>query len=63
MKTMKRFFYVCGAAGKNFETSNLTIEDKKKWEEKLNELAQKGLRIVASAHENIKAPTENSRFD
>ena len=57
--------YVCGAPEKILEISNLTEEDKKQWEEKLEELARKGLRVVASAHKKIKnqkSPKESRRL-
>lgn len=46
----ERIFYVCGAPEKILELSKLTNKEKRKWQEKLEELAQKGLRIVASAY-------------
>ena len=49
----KQILYVCGAPEKILELSNLTKENKKKWQEKLENLAQKGLRVVASAYKKI----------
>ena len=48
--------YVCGAPEKILELSNLTDEEERELEKKLNELAEKGLRVVASAY---KKPAEN----
>jgi Ca2+-transporting ATPase len=45
--------YVCGAPEKILELSNLTDEEKRDLEKRLNELAEEGLRIVASAYKKV----------
>ena len=45
--------YVCGAPEKILELSVLTDEEKTKWQEKLEELAKKGLRIVAASYKKL----------
>jgi Ca2+-transporting ATPase len=49
----EKFLYVCGAPEKILELSTLKKEEREKLERKLNELAEKGLRIVASAYREI----------
>lgn len=46
----KNFLYLSGAPEKILELSNLTEKEKINWGNKLEELAQKGLRIIASAY-------------
>jgi Ca2+-transporting ATPase len=46
--------YVCGAPEKILELSNLTDGEKRDLEKRLNELTQKGLRVVASAYKKIE---------
>ena len=45
--------YACGAPEKILELSNLTEANKGKWQDKLEELAQKGSRVVASAYKKL----------
>ena len=49
----KKNLYVCGAPEKILELSKLKKEERDDWENKLEELAKKGLRIVASAYKKI----------
>ena len=48
----QNFLYVCGAPEKILELSKLRKEERDSWEKKLEELAKKGLRIVATAYKN-----------
>lgn len=47
------FLYICGAPEKILEISKLNEDEKLFWEKKLNDLAQKGLRVVASAYKKV----------
>ena len=49
----QKFLYVCGAPEKILEFSKLGKKEKENWQKKLEKLAQKGLRVVASAHRKI----------
>jgi len=49
----EKILYVCGAPEKILELSVLTDEEKIKWQEKLEELAKKGLRIVAASYKKL----------
>jgi len=49
----KNFLYVCGAPEKILDLSSLKKEDKENLEKKLEELAQKGLRVVAAAYRKV----------
>ncbi|PIZ87500.1 MAG: hypothetical protein COX92_01085 [Candidatus Nealsonbacteria bacterium CG_4_10_14_0_2_um_filter_40_15] len=51
--------YACGAPEKILELSDLTQDEKKSWEERLKGVAQKGLRVVATAYKKIR----NSKFE
>ena len=48
----ENFLYVCGAPEKILELSNLSDSEKEEWKEKLKNLAQKGLRVVATAYKS-----------
>jgi len=50
----KEMLYVCGAPEKILELCILSEKEKKEWQKKLEESAQKGLRIVASANKKIE---------
>ncbi len=50
----KNILYVCGAPERILEKSSLKIEERKKWEKETENLAKKGLRIVAAAKKEIK---------
>ncbi len=54
------FLYACGAPEKILELSSLKKEAKENLQKKLEELAQKGLRVVASAYRKIKLPENRS---
>jgi len=56
----KNILYVCGAPEKILEFSKLKKEERENWEKKLEELAQKGLRIVATAYKKIKSVKNSS---
>jgi len=58
----KMVLYVCGAPEKILELSNLTDEEKRDLEKRLNELAEKGLRVVASAYRKINHNENSSRY-
>ena len=49
----ENILYVCGTPEKILEKSDLKKEEKIKLEQKLEELAQKGLRVVGSAYKKI----------
>jgi len=49
----KNFLYVCGAPEKILELSVLEEREKEKLEKQLEELAQKGLRVIAAAHRKV----------
>ena len=49
----KQILYVCGAPEKILGLSKLKKEERDSWEKKLDQLAQKGLRIVASAYKKL----------
>ena len=51
------FLYACGAPEKIMELCNLGKREKDKLEKKLEEFAQKGLRVVASAYKKISGKT------
>jgi len=55
--------YVCGAPEKILELSNLTDEEERELEKKLNELAEKGLRVVASAYKELANLRESTTND
>lgn len=57
----KKILYVCGAPEKILELSTLKLEEKKQLENQLNDLAQKGLRIVATAYRKINQNENSSR--
>jgi Ca2+-transporting ATPase len=46
----ENILYVCGAPEKILEISDLTEEEKREWEEKLENLAKKGKRVVATGY-------------
>jgi len=46
--------YVCGAPEKILELSKLEEKERENWERKLEELTQKGLRVVASACKTLR---------
>lgn len=50
----KQILYVLGAPEKILELSELEKSEKENWEKKLEELAEKGLRIIATAYKKIK---------
>jgi len=50
----KNILYVCGAPERILEKSFLKIEERKKWKKEMENLAKKGLRIVAAAKKEIK---------
>ncbi len=51
----KQILYVLGAPEKILELSELEKSEKENWEEKLEELAEKGLRIIATAYKKIES--------
>ena len=53
-KNENKILYACGAPEKILELSDLSDLEKKEWEEKLENLARKGLRVVAAAHREIR---------
>lgn len=50
----EKILYVCGAPERILAISNLKKEEKEKLEKQLEELTQKGLRVVASAYRKLK---------
>lgn len=57
-----QIFYICGAPEKILELSILKVKEKEELKKKLDELAKKGLRVVATAYrkiENGKLKIEN----
>lgn len=53
-KNGEKILYICGAPEKVLEFSNLTEREREKWEEKLEKLARRGLRIVATGYKTIR---------
>jgi len=51
----KQILYVLGAPEKILELSELEKSEKENWEKKLEELAEKGLRIIATAYKKIES--------
>ncbi|MBZ9572141.1 HAD-IC family P-type ATPase [Patescibacteria group bacterium] len=56
----QNFLYACGAPERILDICILKKEEKEKLEKRLEELAQKGLRVVASAYRKIKLPENSS---
>lgn len=52
-----KFLYACGAPEKILELCTFTNDEKKDLNKKLDELAKKGLRIVATAIKTLREPT------
>jgi len=50
----ERRLYICGAPERIFERSNLNDQEKRKLEEKLKQLTEKGLRVVATAYRKVE---------
>ncbi|MBU0546930.1 HAD-IC family P-type ATPase [Patescibacteria group bacterium] len=50
----EKILYVCGAPEIIMNLSILNEKERKDWEKKLEELAQKGLRVIASAYQKIE---------
>lgn len=49
-----KFLYICGAPERIFERSNLNDQKKRELEEKLKQLTEKGLRVIATAYRKIE---------
>jgi Ca2+-transporting ATPase len=56
----EQILYICGAPEKILELSKSEKIEKENWEKKLEELAEKGLRVVACAYKKIK--NQNSKI-